>query len=147
MDFLPTFAELVGFNLPSNRIIDGRSMLKLIQEGEDESMINREFFYYYRDQLQAVRKGDWKLFLPLSIRQTRWNEILLEGSGQKVKLVNLKLDLREQNDLSDDFPEKLEELMKLAEMVRIDLGDNDRKGENQRPAGWIDNPEFLILNK
>jgi len=147
MDFMPTFAELIAYGLPTDRIIDGKSMLELIQEGKDTLMIDREFFYYYRDQLQAIRKGDWKLFLPLAVRQTRWDEILKEGPGQEIKLVNLKTDLQEKIDLSDDFPKKLEELMKLAEMVRIDLGDNDSQGVNQRPAGWIDDPKYLILNK
>jgi len=147
MDFLPTFAQLVDYELPSNRIIDGKSMIDCILTGRDTKNVERTFFYYYRDQLQAVRKGNWKLFLALNIKQTRWNEILSEGSGQERKLINLKDDLQEQNDLSADFPEKLEELMKLAEMARIDLGDNEKQGVNQRPAGWIDNPEYLKLKK
>jgi arylsulfatase A-like enzyme len=147
MDFLPTFAELIGYDLPVDRTIDGKSILELLLTGEDTRLENREFYYYYRDQLQAVRKGDWKLFLPLRVQQTRWNEIMKEGPGQDLKLVNLRTDLQEQNDLSDEFPEKLEELMKLAEIVRVDLGDNENQGVNQRPAGWIDNPKYMIINK
>jgi arylsulfatase A-like enzyme len=147
MDFLPTFAKLVDYELPVNKTIDGRSMLDLIRTGKDIKLVDREFYYYYRDQLQAVRKGEWKLFLPLDILQTQWDTILKEGQGQDMKLINLRIDLQEQNDLSEEYPDKLEELMKLADKVRMDLGDNDSQGENQRPAGWIDNPQYLKLNK
>jgi hypothetical protein len=32
-------------------------------------------------------------------------------------------------------------------MVKVDLGDNEYQGVDQRPAGWIDNPKYMILNK
>jgi arylsulfatase A-like enzyme len=147
MDFLPTFAEIVDYDLDTARKIDGESMVTFLKEGSDLAFRNREFYYYYRDQLQAVRKGDWKLFLPLEVKQTRWNEILTEGAGQVSKLVNLESDLQEQNDLSLKFPDKLEELSKIAQKIRQDLGDNDIQGNYQRPAGWIDNPQYLIKKK
>ena len=147
MDFLPTFAEIVDYDLDSSRKIDGKSMLKLLKDGSDNDFMNREFFYYYRDQLQAVRKGEWKLFLPLDVKQTRWDEILSEGPGQTSKLVNLESDLQEQVDLSLKYPDKLKELNKLADKVRQELGDNEMQGKNQRPAGWIDNPQYLLMKK
>jgi arylsulfatase A-like enzyme len=147
MDFLPTFAEIVDYDLDTARKIDGESMISLLKDGSDQAFKNREFFYYYRDQLQAIRKGEWKLFLPLDVKQTRWNEILSEGPGQITKLVNLESDLQEQNDLSLKYPDKLQELSKIAEKVRQELGDNDTQGENQRPAGWIDNPQYMIMKK
>ena len=85
------------------------------------------------------------MFLPLNIKQTRWNKILSEGPNQTAKLVNLKTDLQEQHDLSLEYPEKLRELTELAERIRLDLGDNNLQGKNQRPAGWVDNPQYLIL--
>jgi len=36
-------------------------------------------------------------------------------------------------------------LLALAEKARSDLGDLDRKGENLRPAGWVQNPKPLLL--
>jgi arylsulfatase A-like enzyme len=77
MDFLPTFAEIVGYNLDATRKIDGQSIVALLKAGTDQAFKNREFYYYYRDQLHAVRKGDWKLFLSLKVKQSRWNEILI----------------------------------------------------------------------
>ncbi len=147
MDFLPTFAEIVDYDLDTSRKIDGKSMYKLLTEGEDPDLSDRAFYYYYRDQLQAVRKGNWKLFLPLDVKQTRWNEILNEGPGQMAKLVNLESDLQEQHDLILEYPGKLLELTELADMIRLDLGDNDLQGQNQRSAGWVDNPQYLIMNE
>ena len=51
------------------------------------------------------------------------------------------------SDLAAIVDEKLEELLELAEMLKVDLGDNKNKGVNQRPAGWIDNPKYMILKK
>ena len=147
MDFLPTFAEIVDYDLDTSRKIDGKSIYKLLTEGEDPDLSDRAFYYYYRDQLQAVRKGNWKLFLPLDVKQTRWNEILNEGPGQMAKLVNLESDLQEQHNLSLEYPGKLQELTELADMIRLDLGDNDLQGKNQRSAGWVDNPQYLIMNE
>lgn len=147
MDFLPTFAEMVNYQLPSDIKIDGISMLNLLREGFDEKFDDRPFFYYYRDQLQAVRKGDWKLFLPLNIKQTRWNRILQEGPGQKLKLINLSTDLAETTDLSEEYLDKTEELMNLAEMARYELGDDTLQGIQQRPAGWIDHTVYLTIKK
>jgi arylsulfatase A-like enzyme len=147
MDFLPTFAEIVEYNLDTARKIDGTSMITLLKDGSDQAFTNREFFYYYRDQLQAVRKGEWKLFLPLDVKQTKWDEILNDGPGQALKLVNLDSDLQENNDLSLKYPDKLLKLSRIADKVRQELGDNDMQGEHQRPAGWIDNPQYMIMKK
>lgn len=85
MDFLPTFAEIVDYDLDTARKIDGKSLLMLLKNGQDPNLKDREFYYYYRDQVQAIRKGNWKLFLHLDV--------------------------------------------------------------NQRPAGWIDNLQYMILKK
>ena len=35
----------------------------------------------------------------------------------------------------------------LAEAARADIGDMDRQGSGQRPAGWIEEPEPRLLPK
>lgn len=144
MDFLPTFAEVVGYELEENRMIDGRSMLDLLKGALQNNDRDRVFYYYYRNQLQAVRKGPWKLFLPLDVKQVKWDEIIREGPGQDVNLVNLDEDPGEFVNLAEQFPEILTVLKNQAEKARLDLGDDQNPGENQRPAGWIDFPRYLI---
>ena len=67
MDILPTVAHLAGTHPPDDRVIDGFDILPILtNEPNAESPYDeRGFFYYYREQLQAVRSGPWKLYLPL----------------------------------------------------------------------------------
>ena len=65
MDLLPTFVKLAGGELPEDRIIDGHDISPLIYSQSDATSPYEAFFYYRQDQLQAVRSGPWKLFLPI----------------------------------------------------------------------------------
>ena len=62
LDLLPTLAELAGIDSPDERVIDGRSIADLLL-GTTGSLPEEPFFYYFGMQLQAVRLGQWKLFL------------------------------------------------------------------------------------
>ena len=68
MDLLPTFAKLAGTSAAGDRIIDGKDIVPILR-GDDGARSPHEAFYYYqRGQLQAVRSGRWKLYLPLPDR-------------------------------------------------------------------------------
>jgi hypothetical protein len=64
-----------------------------------------------------------------------------------LKLVNLESDIQEQNDLSLGNPDKLQELNGITDRIKKELGDNDMQGSHQRPPGWIDNPQNMIMKK
>lgn len=57
----------------------------------------------------------------------------------------LKEDIGETTDLSKKHPEKLAELLELAEWVRNDIGDYDRIGKNVR--FFDDAPNRLSSNQ
>ena len=59
MDLYATMIEAAGGNIPTDRVIDGRNILPMLR-GEAPSPHN-ELFYYFRDQVFAVRSGRWKL--------------------------------------------------------------------------------------
>jgi len=144
MDFLPTMAEIVGYKLPKARILDGLNIAYFLKD-PSKPIPDRTFCYYYRDQLQAIRKGDWKLFLPLEVKQTQWDKILREGKPQELKLVHLKNDLKETTDQSMDHPEITNKLLELAWEYQQKLGDVHKQGREQRPSGYIDFPEPRVL--
>lgn len=95
------------------------------------------FYYYYMDQLQAVRSGAWKLYLPLS-RVRRGSQIA--NQTVPARLYNLADDLGESRNLADEHPEIVTRLLALAETARDDLGDLDRPGKNVRPPGRVEQP-------
>ena len=52
-------------------------------------------------------------------------------------LFNLEDDLGEKNNLAQDKPEIVSELMKQASIIRKELGDVNLQGTDQRPHGLI----------
>jgi arylsulfatase A-like enzyme len=142
MDLLPTFARLAGTKPPADRIIDGKDILLLMAGIKDIRSPYEAFYYYQIDQLQAVRSGKWKLHLKLETKKRNWGKPI---PNSPLQLYNLDADIGEKNNVADENPDVVRRLLALAEKARDDLGDLDRKGKNQRPAGWVENPKPLLM--
>jgi len=141
MDLLPTFARLAGTKAPADRIIDGKDIWALMSGKKRAQSPHEAFYYYQMDQLQALRSGKWKLHLPLEQKKKNWGE---PTPDVPLQLYDLEADIGEKNNIADKHPELAERLLALAEKAREDLGDAGRKGKNQRPAGWVENPKPLL---
>ncbi len=68
IDFYPTFMALAGLQTPSGQIIDGKSLLPLLEGGESRELSERDLFWHYPhygnqggDPSSIIRSGDWKL--------------------------------------------------------------------------------------
>jgi len=142
IDLLPTFAGLAGVKVPADRKIDGKDIWPLMAGQKDAKPPHEVFYYYQMDQLQAVRAGRWKLHLAMESKKRNWGK---PHGKTPLKLFDLESDIHEDNDVSKQYPEAVKQLQELAEQARRDLGDVDRKGENQRPAGWTDNAVPLLM--
>jgi arylsulfatase A-like enzyme len=101
-DWLPTFAELIGKEAPSE--IDGISMLPLIL-GAGEQKIHDHLYWEFHELggRQAVLKGDWKL-VKYQVK---------DGEKTTIELFNLKNDPSETEDLALVNPKKVKELEEL----------------------------------
>lgn len=141
MDFLPTFARFAGTAAPSDRIIDGKDIRELLEKPEETKTSYGVFYYYYMGQLQAVRSGPWKLHLPLREKRHGWRRPPVVEPG---RLYDLDADPAEARDLMKDHPDIVARLLTLAERGREDLGDGDKPGNNQRPAGWVEMARPLL---
>ncbi len=105
MDLFATIAHLAGAELPSDRVIDGKNIFPLLQ-GEKESP-REEFFYFRGKNLEAVRRGPWKL------RMSRSHRLDLDkGDPLTPELFNLDIDPAEQYNFAEREPEIVEELKK-----------------------------------
>lgn len=144
IDIFPTVAELLELKLPGQKI-DGVSLLNILK-GDITASPRKEFYYYYRkNNLEAVRLEDWKLILP---HPGRTYENFKEGmdgfpgetnenlSFEKA-LYDLRRDPGERYDVKEQFPEMVKTLEALAEKAREDLGDDltQRTGKNVRLVG------------
>jgi len=127
MDFLPTFARLAGAEPPDDRIIDGKDIRPLMFAQSDAHTPYDAYFYYFRNDLEAVRAGRWKLHLK---------------SGE---LYDLEADIGETSDLAAQEPDIVRDLMAKADACRRDLGDaaTGAEGENCRPCGMVEEPRPL----
>jgi arylsulfatase A-like enzyme len=138
MDLLPTFASLAGGKVPGDRIIDGHDIRSLMVGKKGAKSPYKVFYYYEADQLQAVRSGPWKLFVPL--KEFNQHPHFKKGMGMQPLLFNVVKDTSSRYNVADKYPQIVNKLMALAEKGRQDLGDRGRAGANQRPLGKIENP-------
>ena len=145
IDIWPTVAELVGAKLPDHKI-DGKSMLPLIQGKPGATSPQEAYYFYYGKELQAIRRGRWKLHFPhryrtLADRKGGSEGIPVRYSSAKIGLAlfDLVKDIGETTNVADDYPDVVKRLQELAEKMRSDLGDSrtKRRGTGIRPPGKL----------
>jgi arylsulfatase A len=146
MDLVPTLVRLAGAPGPARKI-DGFDISPILL-GAPRAVSPYDtcgFFYYQMGQLQAVRAGAWKLYLPLP-------DMIARGAARKqavpqtLALFDVRHDVSEKTEASVLNPGIVERLAALAESARVELGDGDRRGSGQRDAGHAENPRPLLLN-
>jgi arylsulfatase A-like enzyme len=143
LDMMPTLALLAGTKPPADRIIDGKNIWSLMTGKRGATSPHKAFYYYKIDQLQAVRSGKWKLHLPFKIKKRNQKKT---ASNAPLKLYDLEADIAETNNVADQHPDVVKRLFALAEKARRDLGDIERKGTGQRPAGLVVTPKPLLFS-
>lgn len=143
MDLLPTLASYCGYEVPKDRIIDGHDVTDIL-EGQSIASPTEVFYYYQKQQLQAVRWRNWKYHLPLQERIK--GPHLPDTEVGEARLYDLDSDLSETENVIDRYPEVVRQMNRLIEEVRSDMGDWGYEGRNQRPAGVIDEPFPRVMN-
>ncbi|MDA0835825.1 MAG: sulfatase [Planctomycetota bacterium] len=138
LDIMPTFANLAGADLPTERHLDGYDIRPLLWGDANTTTPYEVFYYYYQDQLQAVRSGPWKHFVPLD--RLIYHPHFTKGHSDKPLLFNVVDDIGSTRNVADEHPDVVQRLMAYAEKGRADLGDYGRKGTGQRDAGRIEHP-------
>jgi arylsulfatase len=148
IDLLPTFAEIAHAGLPAKKI-DGVNILPLLL-GDGKANPRESFLYYYRkNNLEGVRKGNWKLVLAHPGQTYHGFEPGKDGFPGKTDgnfnfeegLYDLRRDPGEQYDVKEFYPEVVADLKKIADEAREDLGDDlmQKPGKNRREAGRSNN--------
>ena len=117
IDFLPTFSSLAGYEIPTDRHIDGVDQLDLLL-GKTES--GRDHFYFNR---AGVRRGRWK-YLRAS---AHFYGYAIEPNREKVEeLYDLKMDIGETKNVALQYPKLLAELRELTQSIEgSDAGESE----------------------
>lgn len=147
MDLLPTLVAMAGGELDDGVKRDGYDITALI-EGEDGAKTPYEAFaYYYIDQLQAVRSGPWKLFVPLESFARHPHYDPKVKSTQGPLLFHLYDDIACENNVADENPDIVAKLMQYAEQFRADMGDADAPGPGLRKPGKVETPLPVVMKE
>lgn len=144
MDLYPTFVKLAGGN-PDKVKRDGKDITSLLLGEPDAATPHQVYAYYYLDQLQAVRSGEWKLFLPLP-SFARHPHFPPGTKDTPPLLFNVVDDIACDNNLAKENPEVVARLSKLANEVRADLGDTGAPGPGIRKVGKVKTPVPLVMH-
>src|SRR5205823_15015252 len=124
--------------------IDGKDVWPLLAGQKGARSPHEAYFFYWLNELHAVRSGRWKLHLPHDY--TRPNPPGRDGKpgrGQRLKiglsLFDLEKDPGETTDVAEKYPDVVRRLRELAERAREDLGDSAtrRKGKGVREPGRL----------
>jgi arylsulfatase A-like enzyme len=146
IDLLPTFARLAGATVPSERIIDGKDIWPLLAGEAGAKSPHESLYFYWTEELHAVRSGKWKLHLPHPYHGAPTPR----GAGGKMgpgvegrielSLFDLEADIGETTNVADKHPDVVARLQAIAEKAREDLGDKltGRVGKNVREPGRLE---------
>ena len=141
IDMLPTFAALVGTEVPKDRVIDGRDITPLMFEAKPGPVRDTHLYFSGNGKLEAIRQGQWKLFLTKNqgggktVRPTN-NAVNAnkkpqdgEANADDFTLYDLATDLGETMEVSADHRDIVAKLKSEAAQREAEIR------EHQRPAG------------
>jgi arylsulfatase A-like enzyme len=145
IDLLPTFARIAGAALPSDRVVDGRDIGPLMVGTPGARSPHESLCFFWDRELQAIRSGPWKLHFPHAYPSPGDPP---GADGQpgpyaqrqiELALFNLDADIAETTNVADEHPELVDQLKRLAQEARDDLGDSatNHPGKNVRQPGRI----------
>ena len=142
IDLLPSITKLIGAKLPEKKI-DGKDAWKVICGEQSEPVQEAYFFWYQRNDLEAMRMGKWKMQFPHRYRIAPENPGNDGYSGKHdfgktgLELYDSEADPGESKDVAADHPEIVAKMKALADKKRTELGDQLTKvkgTENRKPG-------------
>ncbi len=144
MDLLPTFAHFADASIPMDRVIDGYNISAHLLGTENVSSPYEVLYYYDQEQLQAVRRGPWKLFVSLDDFDTHPH--FRNGIANTTLLFNVEEDVSCTHNVASEHPQVVRELMDWVQCGREELGDVNQVGKSLRPRGVAEHPQPVVMD-
>ncbi|MEM6380036.1 MAG: sulfatase [Bacteroidota bacterium] len=114
-DWLPTFASIIGAKLPEFQL-DGIDISGHLIDGD--TLGDRDFYWYFNEDLRAVRSGKWKY--KKAVLENPYRQRAL--APHDAALFDLEKDPNERNNLAVQMPEKVAEMQGLMRDFLQSLG-------------------------
>ncbi len=110
VDFFPTFLEIAGVESPADHPVDGLSFVPLLRSGGRGRLDREAIFWHFPGYLQGYLPGQrWRTTPAAAMRAGDWKLLEFFEDG-RLELYHLADDLGEQQDLSDQHPQKRDAL-------------------------------------
>jgi arylsulfatase A-like enzyme len=127
MDLFTTLIRLGGAKVPADRPVDGQDLAPVLLENKPGR--EAELYYYFGDELWAVRQGPWKIHF----KTTNPSTVRVWGAWEVVThnpplLFHVEHDTREQHNAASAHPELVQRLSQLAQTHRQQM----KPGQPQR---------------
>jgi arylsulfatase A len=147
IDVLPTITKFTGAELPKLPI-DGKDIGSLLAQPTTAKSPQEAYYFYWGQELQAVRMGRWKLHFPHEYQSLKSGGAdgkpgVYEKRKLDLSLFDLPADVGESNNVAAANPVVVARITALADRVRMDLGDVATKttGSGVRPAANVQAPK------
>jgi arylsulfatase A len=116
-DVFPTVCDITGTRAPEN--IDGISFLPTLLNNNKQQKKHDYLYWEFHEKggRQALRKGDWKLI--------KYN--VFDHEKTTTELFNISEDPAEENNLSEEYPEKVKNLTEILKSARTESEVFDNK--------------------
>lgn len=112
-DFMPTVADLIGFDLPDDAAVDGFSYASIFSRGK-RVMERPAVIHHSISGKFAIRDAEWKLVL--SPGSGGWSDPNDKQANElglpEIQLYHMKKDIREQQNLQLEQPKVVQDLVK-----------------------------------
>lgn len=126
-DIFPTIADWLNLPLPQDRLIDGKSIVRML-EGNDQSP--HEYIYYFAgEELMAIRDRNHKYLAERNHIYAPLDSVFGISQKKGPWLVDLNLDKRESYDVSKHDPAKAKTMRNALLNKRREMKENLR--------GWV----------
>ena len=139
IDFFPTFLDFAGVEAPSEKILDGVSLVPLLLQ---TGMISdRPLYWHFPIYLEAyfeegafeTRDAKFRTRPGSAMRLGKW-KLLEFFEDSEIELYDLNADIGEKQNLADLNPEKAQEMLEILARWRNETG---------APVPREPNPEYL----
>jgi len=140
LDFYPTLASLAGHDVSTLPKHDGVNLLPVWRGENNATSPRNHFFYFKRNELQAMRSGKWKLRHAFETDKN--------SDPNRLELYDLSADIGETRDLAADHPAVVKQLSEAMGKIRGELGDARLgiTGSERRPPAVSPNPKPLTTS-
>ncbi len=120
-DIFPTVLDLLGLPSPTDRLIDGKSILKMLTDGEPSP---HDYLYYYSGKLLAIRDKDFKYVPRRGIHYGMATIPIGVAMPKGPYLFDMRSSGRESYDIKAYRPDVLSRFLRLYQATQKSLEGN-----------------------